>query len=113
MSTSIAPSLDFERQVDGSASRLVEAYRVLLRGAQIESTSSPQVQATTAASKIVFHLPPHIQIQLSTAASEIVYHSHALVDKINELRMQLVLQDEETVHEEEQFQKVQLEKKLP
>jgi hypothetical protein len=67
---------DFKRKVDMNVTRMVESYRILLKGGVIEKS-----------------LPPHTGLQLSAAASNIVFHSHALLDQVNELRLQLILQD--------------------
>ena len=65
---------DFKRKVDMNVTRMVESYRILLKGGMIEKS-----------------LPPHSQLHLSTAATNIVFHSHALLDQVNELRLQLAL----------------------
>jgi hypothetical protein len=69
---------DFKRKVDMNISRLVESYRILLKGGLLEKS-----------------MAPHNQLQLSTAAANISYHSHALLDQVNELRLQIVLKGSE------------------
>lgn len=68
---------DFKRKVDMNVSRLVESYRILLKGGIIEKS-----------------VPPHATLQLATASSNIVFHSHSLLDQINELRVQIILNDQ-------------------
>ena len=67
---------DFKRKVDQNVTRLVESYRILLKSGVVDKS-----------------LAPHAQLQLQTATSNVVFHSHALLDQVNELRLQICLQD--------------------
>jgi hypothetical protein len=67
---------DFNRSVDGHVSRLIDSYRLLLQKAVVEDTVGPQ-----------------LELQLETVSSNVIYHAHALLDKIHELKLELLLDD--------------------
>jgi len=71
---------EFKKMTDASVSRLLESYKILLKKACIGSTMQPQDD-----------------LLIMTAASNIASHSHFLLDQVNELRMQLLLLNRDTV----------------
>ena len=62
---------DFNRRVDGSVSRLIESYRVVLKGGTVDKS-----------------LPPNAHMHFSAAAANVALHAHALLDQVNELRLE-------------------------
>ena len=62
---------DFNRRVDGSVSRLIESYRVLLKGGTVDKSHAPSVH-----------------MQFSATAANVALHAHALLDQVNELRLE-------------------------
>lgn len=60
--------------MDANAASLVEAYRILLKKAQLGPTVDPQDD-----------------LLVSAAAANITMHAHSLLEKVNELRKQLLL----------------------
>ena len=72
---------EFKKMTDASVSRLLESYKILLKKACIGSTT----------------MQPQDDLLIMTAASNIASHSHFLLDQVNELRMQLLLLNRDTV----------------
>ena len=65
---------DYKRKVDAHVSRLVEAYRTLLKKGQVADK-----------------LEPHASLQIGTSVANIGLHVNALLDQINELRTNLLI----------------------
>ena len=71
MSTDSTLRDDFNRRVDGSVSRLIGSYRVVLKSGVVENS-----------------LVPHAHVHLATAVANVELHAQAMVDQVNELRFQ-------------------------
>ena len=66
----------FKRDLDTNISKLIDAYRTLLKKSELSST-----------------VGIHEELQVSTATASISFHCQALLDQINELKLQIILSD--------------------
>ena len=65
---------DYTRKIDAHVSSLVDAYRNILKKGQVADK-----------------LEPHATLQVGSAVATIAVHTNALLDQINELRMALMI----------------------
>ena len=66
---------DFHQKIDTASSRLLKAYRNLLRGAELSEAFAP-----------------HQRLKIETSASEIVFNAQILLDLIHHLKIRCQLE---------------------
>ena len=70
---------DFKRKVDSHVSILTDSYRTLLRKGHVGDK-----------------VEQHASLQVDAAVSNIILHSNALLDQINELKLAILVNQEES-----------------
>jgi len=66
----------YRRDIDTNISKLIDAYRTLLKKSQLSNT-----------------IGIHEELQINTATASISFHCQALLDRINDLKLQIILSD--------------------